>query len=80
MIKVEFCSSKWSDLSVNFSIPDLSNAHSVRYWTNRGFAADNNMATCTLLLSHILTVSFVLRVIDGQGEVTERVCLSYHKL
>ena len=28
------------------------------------------MATCTLLLSLILTVSFVLRVTDGQGEVT----------
>ena len=31
----------------------------------------------TLLLSLILTVSFVLRVADGQGEVTERVCVSY---
>ena len=35
------------------------------------------MATCTLFLSLILTVSFVLRVTDGQGEVTERVCVSY---
>ena len=31
----------------------------------------------TLYLSLILTVSFVLRVTDGQGEVTERVCVSY---
>ena len=36
---------------------------------------DKRMAT--LLLSIILTVSFVLRVTDGQGEVTERVCVSY---
>ena len=31
----------------------------------------------TLFLSLILTVCFVLRVTDGQGEVTERVCVSY---
>ena len=35
------------------------------------------METAELLLSLILTVSFVLRVTDGQGEVTERVCVSY---
>ena len=31
----------------------------------------------TLFLSLILTVCFVLRMTDGQGEVTERVCVSY---
>ena len=35
------------------------------------------MEMTKLLLSLILTVSFVLRVTDGQGEVTERVCVSY---
>ena len=31
----------------------------------------------TLFLSLILTFCFVLRVTDGQGDVTERVCVSY---
>ena len=33
------------------------------------------MEMAKLLLSLILTVCFVLRVTDGQGEVTERVCV-----
>ena len=42
-----------------------------------GCKVTGDMETAELLLSLILTVSFVLRVTDGQGEVTERVCVSY---